>query len=85
MKKNDMRSFFVIDALEKHAIDSVGCGDALISYASLGLYITKNPLIASILGSISASIICKIDGNLPITKKQVEQRLLELDDELKTL
>lgn len=85
MKKNDMRSFFVIDALEDHATDPVGCGDALISYASLGLYLSKNSLIASILGSISASIMSKIEGNLPITKKQVEKKLLELKDELKAL
>ena len=82
---NDMRSFFVIDALEDNATDPVGCGDALISYASLGLYLSKNPLIASILGTISASIMSRIEGNLPITKKQVEKKLLDLKDELKAL
>ena len=81
----DLRSFFVIDALEKNAIDPVGCGDALISYASLGLYVSKNPLIASILGSISASILCRINGNLPVTKKQVEKKLKQIQDELTSL
>ena len=81
----DLRSFFVIDALEKNAIDPVGCGDALISYASLGLYVSKNPLIASILGSISASILCRINGNLPVTKKQVKKKLDQIQNELISL
>ncbi len=83
--KKDLRSFFVIDALEKNAIDPVGCGDALISYASLGLYISKNPLIGSILGSISASIASKINGNLPVSKKQVKIKLDQIEDELTSL
>ena len=72
--KKDLRSFFVIDALEKNATDPVGCGDTLISYASLGLFVSKNPLIASILGSISASIASTINGNLPVTKRQVKKK-----------
>ena len=50
MKKNDFRSFFVIDAIEKNAIDPVGCGDALLSYAALGLYHSNNIVTASLLG-----------------------------------
>ena len=69
IQKNDVRSFFVIDALEKNAIDPVGCGDALIAYASLSLYTSKNPVISSIVGSISASIMARINGNSPINKK----------------
>ena len=80
-----LRSFFVIDALEKNATDPVGCGDALISYASLGLFVSKNPLIASILGSISASIVSTINGNLPVTKKQVKKKLDQIQDELSLL
>ena len=83
--KKDLRSFFVIDALEKNAIDPVGCGDALISYASLGLFVSKNPLIASVLGSISASIVSTINGNLPVTKKQVKKKLDQIQNELSLL
>ena len=63
----------MIDALEKNAIDPVGCGDALIAYACLGLYVTKNPVIASVLGSISASIMSRINGNKPIFLSQVSK------------
>ena len=83
--ERDLRSFFVIDALEKNAVDPVGCGDALISYAALGLFVSKNPLIASVLGSVSASIQCKINGNLPISKQQVKKKLDQIEDELSSL
>ena len=75
IQKNDVRSFFVIDALEKNAIDPVGCGDALIAYASLSLYTSKNPVISSIVGSISASIMARINGNSPINKKSVREKI----------
>ena len=85
IQKNDTRFFFVIDALEKNAIDPVGCGDALIAYASLSLYTSKNPVIASILGSISASIMVRINGNSPINKKSVIDKIHTISMELKNL
>lgn len=78
IKNNDIRSFFVIDALEKNAIDPVGCGDALLAYTSLSLYASKNIVIASILGSISAAIESKIDGNLPVKLDDVLAKLNKL-------
>ena len=85
IQKNDVRSFFVIDALEKNAIDPVGCGDALIAYASLALYISKNPVIASIIGSVSASLMARINGNIPISKKNVREKIAAISMELKHL
>lgn len=78
LKNNDIRSFFVIDALEKNAIDPVGCGDALLAYASLALYRSNNIVIASIIGSISAALESKIDGNLPIKLNDVLHKIKEL-------
>jgi rfaE bifunctional protein kinase chain/domain/rfaE bifunctional protein nucleotidyltransferase chain/domain len=85
LSKNDMRSFFVMDAFEKNAVDPVGCGDALISYASISLYISKNPLIASILGSISAGLLSLTNGNVPILKNNVEKKLTELENALNSI
>ena len=85
ISKKDVRSFFVIDALEKNAIDPVGCGDALIAYASLSLYVSKNPVIASILGSVSASIMSTVNGNIPITKNKVRDKLITIAAEVKNL
>ena len=85
MKKNDFRSFFVIDALEKHAIDPVGCGDALLSYAALGLFHSNNIVIGSLLGSISASLESKINGNEPITLEEILKKLSSLEVQLNQL
>ena len=85
ISNSDVRSFFVIDALEKNAIDPVGCGDALISYASLGLYLSKNSVIASILGSVSAGIMSRINGNVPIKRNDVLEKVISLSKELKNL
>ena len=82
IEQNDYRSFFVIDALESNAIDPVGCGDGLLAYASLGLYTSKDPLVASILGSVSSSLVSKIDGNIPIPHKSVIEELKLLEHKL---
>lgn len=78
LKNNDIRSFFVIDALEKNAVDPVGCGDALLAYASLALFYSKNIVISSIIGSVSAALESKIDGNLPIKLNDVLSKIKEL-------
>lgn len=83
--KKDLRTFFVIDALEKNAVDPVGCGDALIAYASLGIYVSKNNLTGSILGSISASIASTINGNLPISQSQVKKKLFSISKEFENI
>jgi len=84
ISKNDFRSFFVIDALQKNIVDTVGCGDALLAYASLGLFVSKNPLIASILGSISAALLSLVDGNKPIPKAEVLKKISELEKAIKS-
>ena len=81
----DMRSFFVLDAFEKNAVDPVGCGDALLSYAAISLYLSKNPLIASILGSISAGLLSLISGNVPILKSNVEKKLIQIENALNSI
>ena len=85
MRKNDYRSFFVIDAIEKNAIDPVGCGDALLSYAALALYNSNNIVIASLLGSISAALESKIDGNDPIALKNLLKELSSLEFKMNQL
>ena len=85
MKKNDFRSFFVIDAIEKNAIDPVGCGDALLSYAALGLYHSNNIVTASLLGSISASLESIINGNEPISLNEILKKLTSIESQLNLL
>ena len=71
----NVRSFFTIESFAEHVVDPVGSGDALLAYATLAMVISKNPLIASILGSVAAAMACERDGNNPIGPEQVLDRL----------
>jgi rfaE bifunctional protein kinase chain/domain len=76
---SNVRSFFTVDSFAEHVVDPVGAGDALLAYATLALVHSKDPLIASILGSVAAAIACEQDGNTPIGPKQVSERLDRLE------
>jgi sugar/nucleoside kinase (ribokinase family) len=73
------RSFFIVDSFAERVVDPVGAGDALLAYATLALTVTKNPLIASILGSVAAAMACERDGNNPIGPGEILGRLDRLE------
>lgn len=75
----DIRSFFTIDSFVDHLVDPVGAGDALLAYATLTFLATKNPVLASILGSIAASVECEKDGNIPVTPEDILQKINVLE------
>ena len=62
---------FVIPSSVNRVEDSVGAGDALLSYATLSMVKTKSLVISSILGSIAAACECEHNGNLVITPEQI--------------
>lgn len=67
----DPRAFFTVDSFADRVVDPVGAGDALLAYATLALVATKSEVIASILGSMAAAVLCSLEGNNPVTPKQV--------------
>ncbi|NQU56356.1 MAG: ADP-heptose synthase [Rhodospirillales bacterium] len=71
----DSNSFFVVDNFVNNVVDAVGAGDALLAYATLSMVATKNPVIATILGSMAAAAECEKDGNHPITPADVRQKI----------
>ena len=71
----EVRSFFTVDSFVDRLVDAVGAGDALLSYATLALVRIKCPVIASILGSVAASLACERDGNHPIDPQAARARL----------
>src|SRR5258708_7673049 len=71
----DYRPLFPIESFATPAVDSVGAGDALLAYATLGLVATKNDVIASILGNMAAAIECEHDGNFPVTPGLVLKKI----------
>ena len=54
-KDEDVRAFVTMDSFAEKVIDAVGSGDALLAYAALALFATKNSIIASVLGSFAAA------------------------------
>jgi rfaE bifunctional protein kinase chain/domain/rfaE bifunctional protein nucleotidyltransferase chain/domain len=67
----DARSFFSLDSFAERAVDSVGAGDALLAYATLSMVATGNEVVAAILGSFAAGIECEVDGNVPVSQKDL--------------
>lgn len=69
--QDDARSFFTLDSFADRPVDPVGAGDALLAYATLSMIVTKNEVVAAILGSFAAGLECERDGNYPITPRDI--------------
>ena len=70
-QKRDVRNFFTLDSFTSRVVDPVGAGDALLAYAALGLAVTKNSVVASILGNCAAAVECEANGNVPVRPSDV--------------
>jgi rfaE bifunctional protein kinase chain/domain len=71
----DVRAFFALDTFTDRVQDAVGSGDALLAYATLSLFATKNPVIASVLGSLAAAVECEHQGNIPVRRSDVLDKI----------
>lgn len=79
---SEVRSFFTVDSFVDRLVDPVGAGDALLSYATLGLAASRSCVIASILGSMSAAIACEHEGNSPVAPEQVLSKLRTVEKQV---
>jgi rfaE bifunctional protein kinase chain/domain len=71
----DYRAFFAIDSFVEQIVDAVGAGDALLAYSTLAMIVTKNEVIASILGCMAAGVECEYDGNWPVLLEAVRKKI----------
>ena len=60
-------------------VDPVGAGDALLSYATLTHIATGNEVIAAVLGAIAAAITCEQDGNVPVGRQDVLDKIGQVE------
>ena len=74
---------FTMSSFVENLVDPVGAGDALLSYATMGLLKTNSIVVAGILGSLAASCECEIDGNEPIKKELVIDKINKLQKQMK--
>ena len=75
----DVRAFFALDSFAGQVVDAVGSGDALLAYAAVALLATNNPVIASVLGAVSAAVECEFDGNMPVQPQDVLAKLERIE------
>jgi rfaE bifunctional protein kinase chain/domain len=80
---HDVRSFFTLDSFAGNVIDPVGAGDALLSYATLAMAVTRSAVIASILGAMAAAVACERDGNNPVGPDDVLKKLKEVEQQVR--
>ena len=78
--ESDLRSFFVVDSFAENVVDAVGSGDALLAYSTLSLACTKDPVQASILGSLAAACACQYDGNIAVEPDNILSKIAALEE-----
>ncbi|MEM1184563.1 MAG: PfkB family carbohydrate kinase [Planctomycetota bacterium] len=64
-----------VPALTPHAVDALGCGDALLSVATLALSAGGGLLSASVLGAMAASVQARTLGNIPVDASTLRREL----------
>lgn len=64
-----------VPALTPHAVDALGCGDALLMSATLALACGGSLLAGAYLGAIAASIEARTLGNMPIGSAMIRREM----------
>ena len=74
---------FSVDSFCENVVDPVGAGDALLAYSTLSQILTGSLTVSSIIGSIAASLECEVNGNIPISAKDVINRIERIEKKIK--
>jgi bifunctional ADP-heptose synthase (sugar kinase/adenylyltransferase) len=67
-----------VPALTPHAVDALGCGDALLTVATLALSAGGELLPAATLGAMAASVQARALGNVAIDASALRRELRRL-------
>ena len=76
---NNAKYSFVLPAISKSIKDPVGAGDSLLAYTTLSFLAGCTLAESSIMGSLAAGAACEYDGNKPISKKVMLQKIIQLN------
>ncbi len=72
---SNRKDYISLDPMVNQIIDTSGAGDALLAYASATLFHTKSLILSSIMGILAASCKCEVEGNIPVTVKQINEKI----------
>ena len=61
------------------------CGRWNIGLFNLSFLVSKSILISSIIGSIAAGCECAFDGNIPVNKDIVPDKITQLEKQIKQI
>lgn len=64
-----------VPALTPHAVDALGCGDALLTAATLALASGGSLLAGAYLGALSASVEARTLGNMPVGSAMLRREI----------
>lgn len=67
-----------LDSLTENPVDPVGAGDALMAYSALTLKLTGSLPMAAIIGSIAAACESDKNGNIPIKRSDILEKIKSL-------
>jgi bifunctional ADP-heptose synthase (sugar kinase/adenylyltransferase) len=71
-----------LDAFTENPVDPVGAGDALMAYAALTLKVTGSLPMAALVGSLAAACESDQNGNIPIKRSDILEKLTELQNRM---
>ena len=77
-KHQSSDSYFTLDSFANNVLDPVGAGDALLAYSTMSMITTNCKVTSTIIGLLAASCECEKDGNIPITKDDILNKLFEI-------
>jgi rfaE bifunctional protein nucleotidyltransferase chain/domain len=67
-----------VPALTPHAVDALGCGDALLTAATLSLASGGSLLASAYLGALAASVEARTLGNMPVGAATLRRELVRV-------
>ena len=78
-QNNKIRNYS-LPALSVNPVDVAGAGDSLLAVMSIGLSSNQSMFCSSVIASCMASLAVDTMGNLPITKKQLISKIVNVFD-----
>jgi sugar/nucleoside kinase (ribokinase family) len=72
---SNRKDYISLNPMVNQIIDTSGAGDALLAYSSATLFHTKSLILSSIMGILVASCKCEVEGNIPVTVKQINEKI----------